>query len=605
MCRKHNFSNGWFIFRRCRLVFFSLLFLLRATASVYAQTVTNVDFLVVGSLYQLFEGYEAKYVYDKFPTGPILFWTVLFDENQERGSIYRSQSGHIGWIDGNEFVIAGGDGKPMTWSLRSRKVRFFDARIDAPTYFNVPSYMLKDSFDVIGVGGFNGRICLFRHTPASSVYNSYTYAGNMGSVYLEGITSGAGSYKGARIVYLYVDEGVIRRGLLYGEEEDFYSLRYVWRHPDFDISLEEFTLILESTWWLRDRYTVSSFNGVTGITGINTLDGGGMGRDNTRISNTIPSGGGAAPGDVASVPLSVSGDPFNPPTTPLGDNGRWVYDPEKKLWQWQGDLADNANRIDPYDNSVMPENSGTIEGKWATESTLRRVLQTLEGFQKEQGITPEQLQAMIDSGVVSIVDGMVQYWEGKHIPQAIASVGDKIDSAAQSISDSSSSAANQVSSSIAAASDQIRRKMNDDYSGLSGHIAANSAYVNNVKRAVDSGTASIVGAINGLEFPSVDIPTAEVQDFESYDAPVGDVDSLGNDLFSLVFPGVAFASIPVVSEFPDWDVGVFDWIIPFSYFSYSRNPQIYGVLSSVRTVLKWLIYLSVVISGVRMLGGGE
>jgi len=73
MCPRFNYWSGLFTSKPFKLGCFLLCFLLRATASVHAQTVTNVDFVVVGSAYYLGDN---PVVYDTIPTGCLLFWTV-------------------------------------------------------------------------------------------------------------------------------------------------------------------------------------------------------------------------------------------------------------------------------------------------------------------------------------------------------------------------------------------------------------------------------------------------------------------------------------------------------------------------------------------------
>lgn len=599
MCLKFNFWSGWSIFKRYRLAFLLPLFLLRATASVCAQTVTNVDFVVISGLHDIpgSSGVPDLSIWNRHPSGRMLFWTVLFGENQNRGTIYRSESGHIGFmqiIDGTEyFLIADETGSPCRWMLESHPINvsrtYMDETRSWSTY--VPSVWAKTYYDVFGINGNAGRGSLYKN--GEGVIQTSTSEGVVLSDSIGNCSFKWRKYSMGNNDYYGVVAGIWGETVNWGQWEpwwfqgssDYYSLHAVWRANYFDVELEFFRSLLDSKWWVTGKYSVHWSHGINGI-GHGTGEQGGSGAP-------APSGGGG---------ISVPGDILNPPTTPLGDNGRWVYDPEKGLWQWQGDIADNVNQINPYDNSVMPENSGTIEGKWATESTLRRVLQTLEGFQKEQGITPEQLQTMIDSGVVSIVDGMVQYWEGKNIPQAIASVGDQ---AAQS----AGAAANQIANKLENIGDRIVSAV-----GMRGGIAqriinaedALSGKLDSLGSRVDSGAGAIVDAINNIEAPSIDIdvPSTDGQTIDNYDAPEGDVGSLGNELFDLTMSwGLPVVDIPVVREFPDWDVGVFDWVIPLSYFSYSKNPRISNILHGVREFLSWLCWLTLVVGCVRSIGG--
>lgn len=596
MCLKFNCWNGWSIFKRYRLASLSLLFLLRATVSVYAQTVTNVDFVVISGLQDKpgSGGVSDESIWNRYPSGRMLFWTVLFDENQNRGTIYRSESGHIGFmqiIDGTEyFLIADETGSPCRWMLESHPINVSQTYMGETRSFStyVPSVWAKTYFDVFGISGNAGRGSLYKN--GEGVIQTSTYVGVVLSDSIGNCSFKWRKYSMGNNDYYGVVAGIWGEAPSFGQWEpwwyqgssDYYSLHAVWRANYFDVELEFFRSLLDSKWWITGKYSVHWSHGINGI-GHGTGEQGGSGAP-------APSGGGS---------ISVPGDILNPPTTPLGDNGRWVYDPEKGLWQWQGDIADNVNQINPYDNSVMPENSGTIEGKWATESTLRRVLQTIEGFQKEQGITTEQLQAMLDAGVVSIVDGMIQFWEGKHIPQAIASVGDRVDQAAQSVNNSVGSASGNVSASVTAAGDKV-------YNMVRSLRAETISQSTSLRTAVHFQGDRIVDAINNIEAPSIDIdvPSTDGQTIDNYDAPEGDVGSLGNELFDLNMSwGLPVVDIPVVREFPDWDVGVFDWVIPLSYFSYSKNPRISNILHGVREFLSWLCWLTLVVGCVRSIGG--
>lgn len=603
MCPKFNYWSGWFTSKPCRLGFFLLCFLLRAT--VNAQTVTNVDFVIVSGLQDIpgSGGVPDLSIWNKYPSGRILFWTVLFDENQERGSVYRSESGHIGFmqvIDGTEyFLIADSNGSPCRWLLEphfiSGSCTWMGETRSVSSF--VPAVWAKTYFDIFGTQGNNVLGRLFKN--GEGIVETSTYVGVCLSDAVGSCSFKWRKYSMGNFDYYGIVPGIWGEAVNSGKWEPwwyqgcnhYYSLHAVWRANYFDVDLEFFRGLLDSQWWLTGKYAVHWNHGITGI---------GHGSGEQGMSGSpAPSGGGGI--------ISVPGDDIlNPPTTPLGANGKWVYDPEKRVWQWQGDIADNVDKINPYDNSVMPENSLSIEGKWATESTLRRVLQTLEGFQKQQGITPEQLQVMIDSGVVSIVDGMVQYWEGKHLPEVISSVGDKVDSAAQSISSSSSSAANQVSGAVSAGADKIYNELRRDYSGLVGQLGANRASINQVWQSVDAGASAIVDAINGLDAPSIDVPTTEGQIEEEIELPSADLVGLSARLDqicdTLGFPSVSVPIIPPGALFSDWPVGVFDWRIPFSEFM--SDSRVVGIIQGARTIILWLLSFTALLGLIRSMGGG-
>lgn len=588
-------SIGKFTFKRFRWVCFLFCFLLSVIDST-AQAVTNVDFVVISGLHDIpgSSGVPDLSIWNRRPSGRMLFWTVLFDENQNRGTIYRSESGHIGFIqiiDGTEyFLIADETGSPCRWMLESHPINVSRTYMDETRSFStyVPSVWAKTYFDVFGINGNAGRGSLYKK--GEGVIQTSTYEGVVLSDSIGNCSFKWRKYSMGGNDYYGVVAGIWGETVNWGQWEpwwfqgssDYYSLHAVWRANYFDVELEFFRSLLDSKWWITGEYSVHWSHGITGI---------GHGTGEQGVSGAPAPSGGAS--------TSVPGDILNPPITPLGDNGRWVYDPEKGLWQWQGDIADNVNQINPYDNSVMPENSGTIEGKWATESTLRRVLQTLEGFQREQGITSEQLQAMIDSGVVSIVDGMVQYWEGKNLVEAIDNQGqnlvDVIDDRVSGVTGRLSIEGAGIKNAINQHK-QISSAISSRVSGLETGVSRVNTSIGAVNASIGEAKSDIVDAISNITIP--ENPTVEGQETESYEITAPDLSSHIDGWFAFDFPQLTIARQFV---FEDYEIGVFDWKIPFSAFN---DSSLRIVINTVRNILTWLVYLSAVLGVFKAMGGG-
>lgn len=124
--------TGKSISKLFRSVCFLFCFLLSAINSS-AQTATNVDFVVVGSSYWL----DGQYMYDTIPTGCLLFWSIKPD-GAERASIYRSESGHIAFVQSIEceyygddwLILADSSGSPMPWFVNSGWRRPYQIRLE-------------------------------------------------------------------------------------------------------------------------------------------------------------------------------------------------------------------------------------------------------------------------------------------------------------------------------------------------------------------------------------------------------------------------------------------------------------------------------------------
>lgn len=617
MCLKFNFWNGWSICKPFKLACLLLCCLLKAIDSE-AQSATNVDFIVVGSSYWL----DGQYVYDTIPTGCILFWSIKPDD-AERAPIYRSESGHIAFVQridafgyGSEdwLVLADSSGSPMPWFVNSGWRRSYKISVEGggsvTKYAVYPGKISKYAFDCIPCNSLTGTGCTLLYLVTRPVFADTDFLSRSGNI---GFAQHSFTYNDKPMAHGYVYGTALDYSWQYdgnkpkvigfddGSSEAM-QLRWAFRASSFEISLDAFKSHLPSKWWMTKKFTVSPGNGIIAI---NVPGGTGMGGqgDGENSGPAAPSEGG--PGVGGSVP----GDITNPPSTPMGQNGKWVYDPETKMWNWQGDYADNADQLNPWDNSVMPENQ---ERGLAQEATLRKVeagiekiRMTLEDFQKQQGVTPDQLQAMIDNAVVEIVDGQVQYWQGQNLVGAINNIADKVEEVKENIDNSASSAANQVAESIQQAANKNKSAVDLNSTYLWNFKQENHSDLRALQSTVTYQGGRIVDAINDLEAPTVDVPSTDEQTIDNCDAPVGDVGSLGNELFGLSMSWLPVQNLPVVREFPDWDVGVFDWVIPFSHFSYSKNPRISNILYGVREFLSWLCWVTLVVGCVRSIVGGD
>lgn len=601
-------------FKHFRWVCCLSCFLLLVTDSM-SQAVTNVDFFVVGSRYY----YNGQYVFDTIPTGCILFWSVM-PEDSSRASIYRSESGHIAFlqtIGGSDWlIIADSGGQPMPWFVNSGWRRSYTAYYeggDVTKYVVYPHVIRKHAYDLIPVNQLKSFGCYLLYLSSCPYYDSaqpqhylaiYNNIGFRQENYHYSIDNPICSGTVRGVACDFYDGAFGREPFVYflsGTEE--MELRWAFRASSFIISLDAFKMHLPSKWWLRNKYTVGS----GGITSINVPGGTGMGGyDETEGSGPpVPSEGG--PGVGGSVP----GDITNPPVTPMGQNGKWVYDPETKLWNWQGDFADNADQLNPWDNTVMPENQERGLAQEATlrqvkdgidglakENTLQQIRMTLEDFRRQQGITPDQLQAMIDNAVVQIVDGQVQYWEGKHLADKLDAVESSVDDAADRIDSSVDDAANRiynVGNSINSKVDVIMDHAEAiNYATTS--VAANTGVRGPIVYALNNVGNNIVDAISDITIP--ENPTVEGQETESYEITTPDLDSQIDGWFSFNFPQLTIARTFV---FDDYDIGVFGWKIPFSAFN-SSSVRI--VINTARNIVAWLVYLSAVLGVFKAMGGG-
>lgn len=583
--------SGCAIWSRSVAVCFSLLFSSFLIAN--AQTVTNVDFVVVGSAYKLTG--DAPYVYDTIPTGCILFWSVK-PENSERAEIYRSESGHIAFVSNGRLVIAGSDGKPMVWFLNSGLQVM--ARVQQPpngeyatVYKSTPNILYKNAYDTISLTLMRGM--------GSAAFLGTSSDGP------GGIIGRFGDYMvgavGGNYCVPYLDKprySTDQQGfvpawhqLWSAIEDNWYKseqfrLRWAWRASSFTISLDAFKGDLSSKWWLTGKFITD----LTGITSINVTGGNGIG-------DIVGDGGGdgvsgTVPPDVSEYDGSVPGTIDNPPVNPLGQNGRYVYDPEKKIWKWQGDLADNATDIDPFGEDQPSPSYNT--GDLAQESTLRKVLQTLEGFQKDQGIKPDELQAMIDNGVVSLKDGMIEYWEGKHLPEKLDAIKEAVDSA------------RLVEQSINSKIDVMKGDtgiIRDASTSIASALGSRGIVVNTLDSVSANITTTGDSIVNAIEGSKVDIPTTEGQEDDDYTAPDFDPQSTFEEIIAWSRGIVVVPALPVYEEFADYPIGFMDWKIPLSFFSKSKNPVLYAQCLRIRAILKWCVWIAAFMGLVYHIGG--
>ncbi len=597
-------SIGKFIFRLFRSACCLCCFSLSAIDSA-AQAVTNADFFVVGSKYN----YNGQYAYDTIPTGCILFWSVK-PENSSRASIYRSESGHIAYLQtiaGSDWlIIADSNGQPMPWFVNSGWRRSYTAHYeggDVTKYVVYPHVIRKHAYDLIPANQVKSSGCHLLYLSSCPYYKSaqsqhylaiYNHIGFRQQGYHYSIDNPLNSGPVKGVACDFYDGALGRESHVYslsGHEE--MELRWVFRDVNFIISLEAFKMHLSSKWWLKNKYTVGS----GGITSINVPGGTGMGGyDETEGSGpSAPSEGGSGVGG------SVPGDITNPPITPMGQNGKWVYDPEKKLWNWVGDFADNADQLNPWDNSVMPENQERGLAQEATlrqvkdgvdglakESTLQQIRMTLEDFQREQGITPDQLQAMIDNAVVEIVDGQVQYWQGQNLVEEIVGASDNV---VHQLYTESAGIKNEINQHKGVSS-AISSKVSD----LDNSVKAVDTSIGAVDASIGDAKTDIVNAISDISIP--ENPTVDGQETESYEITAPDLSSQIDSWFASNFPQL---DIDRVTVFEDYDIGVFGWKIPFSAFNSSI---IQRVINTIHNILEWLVYLSAVLSVFKAMGGG-
>lgn len=593
-------STGKSTFKHSNWVCFLFCFLLSAINSFGQSSATNVDFIVVGSAYYL--NSQSPVVYDTIPTGCLLFWSVIFD-GEQRATIYRSESGHIAFVSNGRLVIAGSDGKPMPWFLNSglqvsTEIPVAPDGHEVVFYKTTPNILYKNAFDTIplslsrGMGSYQ-FIGVLSHEAGYA-----SYIGRFGDYLMcpvggnycrpmydkQRYSAGLGRYvPGATFLYSTVQ----------GSSWDFerYMLRWAWRSTAFNITLAGFKGHLPSKWWLTGKFVTES-TGITSIGvsggGIGDLVGDGSGGDGVSRGNIPP--------DTDDYAGGVPGTVDTPPINPIGQNGKWVYDPEKQIWQWQGDLADNAVNIDPYgeDQPLPIYNTGDL----AQESTLRKVLQTLEGFSKEQGVTSDQLQSMIDNGVVALKDGMVEYWEGKHLAEKLDAIDSSVEDAADRIDSSVDDAANliyNVGNSINSRVNVIMDRAGSINDGVYS-AAANTGVRGPIVNTLNNVGNNIVDAISDITMP--EMPTVEGQETESYEITTPDLDSQIDGWFSSNFPQLTIARTFV---FDDYDIGVFGWKIPFSAFN-SSSVRI--VINTARNIVAWLVYLSAVLGVFKAMGGG-
>lgn len=598
-----------------RSVFFLFCFLLSATDS-FGQSSTNVDFIVVGSAYYL--NNQTPVVYDTIPTGCLLFWSVIFDSEQ-RATIYRSESGHIAYVSNGRLVIAGSDGKPMPWFLNSglqlsTKISVAPDGDYVVFYKTTPNILYKNAFDTINLNIPRGMGSSHFIGALPHVSGNGSYIGRFGDYLLCPV---GGNYcvpmydkqRYNTVTHQYEPAASYLYSTVEGSNwyADKYMLRWAWRSTAFNVTLAGFKGLLNSKWWLTGKFITDS----TGITSIGVSGGGGIGDLVGDGSGGDGVSGGNIPPDANDYAGNVPGTVDTPPTNPIGQNGKWVYDPETKLWNWQGDVADNAIDIDPFgtDQPAPQYNTGDLAQEstlrkveagidgLAKENTLQQIRMTLENFQQQQGITPEQLQAMIDNSVVSIVDGQVQYWEGKNLAGKLDSIDasvDAIDSSVDAASDRLYAAQNYANGKI----DQIKDatiEIRNTASSIQSQLGLFGPIVSTLKNVRDS----IVNAVNCIQIP--ENPTTDGQETEDFQIGEPDLSSQIDGWLSLDFPLI---DIPVAASLPDYEIGVMGWKIPFSYFSAHNGNWWNIIFIRVRMILKWLVYLSATLALCKAMGAG-
>ena len=607
-------STGKSIFRLFRSACFLFCFSLSVIDST-AQSTTNVDFIVVGSAYWL----DGQCMYDTIPTGCLLFWSIKPDD-AERASIYRSESGHIAFVQsidrgyGSEdwLILADSNGSPMPWFVNSGWRRSYQISLEgggsATKYAVYPGIISKHAFDCIPCDTLTGTGCYLHYLATRPVFAGYgllARSGNIGFAQYGGgggIPIGIGAVWGRALDYRWISDDAVYEASVINFDGPLESmqLRWAFRASSFIISLDAFKMHLPSKWWLAKKFTVSPGNGIVAI---NVPGGTGMGGqgEGENSGPAVPSEGGSGVGG------SVPGDITNPPVTPFGENGKWVYDPETKMWNWVGDFADNAGQLNPWDNSVMPENQ---ERGLAQEATLRQVKDgieqirmTLEEFQKQQGITGEQLQAMIDNAVVEIVDGYVQYWQGQNLVGAIDNQGQNlvgaIDNQGQNLVDVIDDRVSGVIGRLSIEGVGIKNAINQHKeisSAISSRVIGLDNSVSRVNTSIGEAKTDIVNAISDITMP--ENPTVDGQDVESYEITTPDLSSQIDGWFSFSFPQLTIARTFI---FEDYEIGVFDWKIPFSAFN---NSSLRVMINTVRNILAWLVYLSAVLGVFKAMGGG-
>jgi hypothetical protein len=583
-----------------------------------AQSATNVDFIVVGSAYWL----DGQYMYDTIPTGCLLFWGIKPDD-AERAPIYRSESGHIAFVQSIVFggdledwlILADSSGSPMPWFVNSGWRRSYQTRVEgggsATKYVVYPNLISKHAFDCIPCYRLTGTGCYLHYLATRPVFAGYDLIARSGNIgFAQSGYSGNpienAVVSGRALDYYWVGEhdGYEARVIGFDGPSESMQLRWAFRASSFIISLDAFKMHLPSKWWLKNKYTVGS----GGIISINVPGGAGMGgySETEGSGPPVPSEGG--PGVGGSVPGSIT----EPPVTPMGENGKWVYDPETKLWNWVGDFADNADQLNPWDNSVMPENQerglaqeatlrqvkSGIDGL-AKENTLQQIRMTLEEFQKQQGITDDQLQAMIDNAVVEIVDGYVQYWQGQNLVGAIDNHGqnlvDVIDDRVSGVIGRLAIEGVGIKNAINQHK-EISSAISSRVSGLDNSVSRVNASIGAVNTSIGEARTDIVNAINDITIP--ENPTVEGQETESYEIIAPDLSSQIDGWFAFDFPQLTIARQFI---FEDYDIGVFDWKIPFSAFN---DSSLRIVINTVRNILTWLVYLSAVLGVFKAMGGG-
>lgn len=597
---------GKSIFKLFRSACFLFCFLLCLTAD--SAPVTNVDFVVVYGRHDknMVDPTPWQTKYNSYPVGRLLFWTVIFDDTQTRGEIYRSESGHIGFIkqiDGGEvFVMANESGGPASWLLDTStiSVRYSE---NHSYYARPPHVWQKPFFDIFATLGVGNPGSLYNSTHGV-ISGHRVLLGIVGSnvgfewrnFFLHGQT-----FSGVCPVvrYDYSGNGQIEYNV--HVPFSYYSVYATWRSPLFDVPIDVFKMHLDSKWWIRGWFAFDS----TGITGI------GYGTGDQGVSGQTASGSSGGSGDGGGITM-LPGAIDDPPQTPLGLNGRWVYDPETRLWNWVGDIADNADQLNPWDNSVMPENQerglaqeatlrqvkAGIDGL-AKENTLQQIRMTLEEFQRQQGITSDQLQAMIDNAVVEIVDGYVQYWEGKNLVEAIDNQGQNL---VDVIDDRVSGVIGRLSIEGAGIKNainqhkQVSSAISSRVSGLETGVSRVNTSIGAVNASIGEAKSDIVDAISNITMP--ENPTVDGQDVESYEITTPDLSSQIDGWFAFDFPQLTIARQFV---FEDYDIGVFGWKIPFSAFN---DSSLRIIINTVRNILTWLVYLSAVLGVFKAMGGG-
>jgi hypothetical protein len=218
---------------------------------VEADPVTNVDFVVVSGRHDIDmpdpEPFQSTY--NSYPVGRLLFWTVIFDDTQTRGEIYRSESGHIGFIKqiagGEVFVIANESGGPSSWLLDTSTI--YDDYYGTAVYARPPHVWNKPYYDIFATTGTGNRGSLYNATEGvlSSWQNLGSYVGNVGFRYADYVIYGQTLW-GVTPVVRHDPLGNGNWVYRVHTPIHHYSAYATWRAAQFDCTLDFFLLMLDT-----------------------------------------------------------------------------------------------------------------------------------------------------------------------------------------------------------------------------------------------------------------------------------------------------------------------------------------------------------------------